>query len=216
MDISGFVKTVLEEVTMWNGGGGGGSGSGQLVGIAAANGLRFQNHLYGCLSVLEVFAEGEADISGDRGVLLIARDMSDVETRFDLIGDFSKAGCEFGFLTDTRGVFDAWSDKYRGAWLWAWKEIGWKKNLERVDEIERQLFVGISEQGLEFFQAAMATGELDSEMEKRALGLYEIKQRKRYEGQTRRRRGVTPLQRRRRFKKTRRVTFDLDSEEEEA
>jgi hypothetical protein len=58
MDISGFETIVFEEVRMWK-------GSGQAVGIVAANALRFQNHLYGCLSVLEMFAEGEADISGE-------------------------------------------------------------------------------------------------------------------------------------------------------
>jgi hypothetical protein len=205
MDISGFDTVVFEEVRMWK-------GNGQAVGIVAANALRFQNHLYGCLGVLEMFAEGEGDISGER--FLVAKDYSDNEIRFDLISDFGKAGCEFGFLTDARGVFDGWSDKYREAWLWAWREIGWKKNLETVDDLEKRLFAHISEVELEFFQAAMATGELEAEVEKRALGLYEIKQRKRYDGQTRRRRGITPIQRRRRFKKTRRhVTFDLDDGE---
>jgi hypothetical protein len=209
MDVSGFVTTVIEEVKMWNIGAGKVTSS---IGIAAANGLRFQNHLYGCLSILEMFAEEEADISSEK--ILIARDASDNEIKFDLISDFGKCGCEFGFLTDVRGIFDAWSDKYRAAWLWAWKEIGWKREIETVDEIERKLFEEISEIGLEYFQAAMASGELDQEMEKKALGLYEIKQRRRYEGQTRRRRGVTPIQRRRRFKKTRRhVTFDLEDEE---
>jgi hypothetical protein len=202
MDISGFEAIVFEEIKMWK-------GNGQAVGIVAANSLRFQNHLYGCLSILEMFAEGEADISGER--LLLAKDFSDNEVRFDLICDFGKAGCEFGFLTDARGVFDGWSDKYREAWLWIWRDIGWGKKLETVDEIEKRLFGFIGDIELEFFQAAMATGELETEMEKRALGLYEIKHRKRYEGQTRRRRAITPLQRRRRFKKTRRhVTFDLD------
>lgn len=206
MDISGFETTVFEEVKMWKGGG-------QPVGVVAANALRFQNHLYGCLSVLEMFAEGEADISGEK--MLIAKDFSDNEIRFDLISDFGKAGCEFGFLTDARGVFDGWSDKYREAWLWAWREIGWKRDLEMVDELEKRLFAHIGEVELEFFQAAMSTGELDSEMEKRALGLYEVKQRKRYDGQTRRRRGITPIQRRRRFKKTRRhVTFDVEEGDE--
>jgi len=203
MDISGFEAVVFEEVRMWR-------GSGQTVGIMAANALRFQNHLYGCLSVLEMFAEGEGDISGER--YLIAKDLSDNEIRFDLIADFGKAGCEFGFLTDARGVFDGWSDKYRDAWHWAWRGIGWKRNLESVDELEKRLFAFVSGVELEFFQAAMATGELEAEMEKRALGLYEVKVRRgRHEGQTRRRRGVTPIQRRRRFKKTRRhVTFDVD------
>lgn len=204
MDISGFEAIVFEEVRMWK-------GNGQAVGIVAANALRFQNHLYGCLSVLEMFAEGEGDISGER--MLVAKDFSENEIRFDLITDFGKAGCEFGFLIDARGVFDGWSDKYREAWLWAWREIGWKKSLDLVDELEKRLFAHVAEVELEFFQAAMATGELESEMEKRAIGLYEVKQRKKYDGQTRRRRGVTPIQRRRRFKKTRRhVTFDVDEE----
>ena len=61
----------------------------------------------------------------------------------------------------------------------------------------------------------MSTGVLEAEMDYRALGLYEVKNRKRYDGQTRRRRGVTPIQRRRRFKKTRRhVTFDVEEEED--
>lgn len=205
MDISGFETIVFEEIRMWK-------GSGQTVGIMAANALRFQNHLYGCLSVLEMFAEGEGDISGER--FLVAKDLSDNEIRFDLITDFGRAGCEFGFLTDARGVFDGWSDKYREAWHWAWRTIGWKRNLESVDELEKRLFAFVGEITLEFFQAAMATGELEAEMEKRALGLYEVKVRKVHEGHTRRRRGVTPIQRRRRFKKTRRhVTFDLEEDE---
>jgi hypothetical protein len=209
MDISGFEGIVFEEVRMWK-------GNSQAVGIVAANALRFQNHLYGCLSVLEMFAEGEADISGEAGRVLVAKDFSENEVRFDLITDFGKAGCDFGFLTDARGVFDGWSDKYREAWLWAWREIGWKRNLELVDELEKRLFEFIGEVEMEFFQAAMATGELEAEMEKRALGLYEVKQRKKYDGQTRRRRGVTPIQRRRRFKKTRRhVTFDIKEDGED-
>jgi hypothetical protein len=165
MDASGFESIILKEVILW----GGALGPQAVI----ANSLRFQNHIYGCMSILELLAEKTADLSGTTIITDI--------TTFDLSDNFKTVGCEFGFFQDARGVFEIWADDYKDAWIWAWTNI---RSLETVDKIEHDLFAHMQE--FEFFQAAMENGELNEEMENKALSLYEFKSRRRYSGNTRR------------------------------
>lgn len=104
MDCSEFQSIVLKEIEYW-----------QEQPLKSVQTLCFQNHLYGCISVLELIAEGEHDIEDN------------TIDNFHLHDLFSTIGIKFGFLNDNRSVFEGWSDIYREAWLWAWNTIGKEK-----------------------------------------------------------------------------------------
>jgi hypothetical protein len=199
MDISGFEISVAQEIRIWH----------DRPEQNDFNSLCFQNHLYGCFSVLEVLAEGGADLSGN----LYSSD----EMVFDLSANFEQVGATFGFLLSSNcniNYSSNCSSNYKTAWLWAWAEIGSKKKIETVDLLESSLFSTIST--FEYFKGALDDGSLPDELEAKALTL-EIKPvknsiRVRFTGLTRRvkgRRSITPIQSRRSFKKTRRQTHTL-------
>lgn len=199
MDISGFEISVAQEIRIWH----------DKPEQNDLNSLCFQNHLYGCFSVLEVLAEGGADLSGN----LYSSD----EIVFDLSANFEQVGATFGFLLSSNcniNYSSNYNSNYKTAWLWAWAEIGSKKKIETVDLLESSLFSTIST--FEYFKGALDDGSLPDELEAKALTL-EIKPvknsiRVRFTGLTRRvkgRRSITPIQSRRSFKKTRRQTHTL-------
>ncbi|WP_397536318.1 hypothetical protein [Roseateles sp.] len=108
--------------------------------------LRFQNHFYGCVAILEMLAEKElADTSGI---------------------EFKTVGVDFGFYENPALAFGEGVslDVYRHAWEWAWKHLS--GSMKDVDEIEELLLAKMkAADGLGFFTAALATGELDAGME---------------------------------------------------
>jgi hypothetical protein len=125
MDRAAFIATLTTEI------------SGNPVSVA------LQNHLYGCISLLELLAEGH---------------LSEVSA------DFSAVGAEYGFY-DGSGANYAGSEPYRAAWEWAWKEMGEGHDLEAVDAFEDEFLrtaLRIFGEG-SFFAKALAAGELSEE-----------------------------------------------------
>jgi hypothetical protein len=114
-------------------------------------GLALENHLYGCLSLWEQWAEGELALIDGKG----AWD----DTTFDIHKeeDWSQMGPTFGFVEDSPAYTG--SSAYRDAWRSVFTSVDWK-DLERVDAVEEPLFAQIGELGLMWLQAALPTGEL--------------------------------------------------------
>lgn len=125
MDRAAFIAALTTEI------------SGNPVSIA------LQNHLYGCISVVELLAEGH---------------LAEIPT------DFSAVGTEHGFY-DGSGTTYIGSEPYRAAWEWAWKGMGVGRDLEEVDAFEDEFLraaLRIFGEG-SFFAKALAAGELSEE-----------------------------------------------------
>lgn len=108
------------------------------------------NHFYGCVSVLEMLAQNEANLP--------------IGTPFEEIGQ------EYGFYkSETTTAYNA-SEPYRVSWLWIWNEFGVGQKLEDVDKLEDETFKIMTEAeeaaGMKFFKTALASQELAEEDEK--------------------------------------------------
>jgi hypothetical protein len=177
--------------------------------------LEFENHLYGCLCVLEILAEGGDDLSGGK-----------IQTGADLSANFSAIGPEFGFFHDERCLHEGWSNSYRDSWLWLWETVGRVgRDLSGVEMIESALIGQITDLSgslFRFFKVALQDGDIPAELYDECTGLVDSMKKpatKKLRGTefTRRvhgRRGITPMRKRvggagadavrRRFRKTRR------------
>ena len=130
MDISGIIQCVLDEFEACD---------------SLAMSVAFQNHLYGCFSVIEQHTEN--------GSVLL--DLSDSDP-------WTTLGINYGFLEDSRAVYTG-SDRYRsvmtGLLLTLWTD-------EQVEVIESPIFDSLKERDAKYFVAALedATEGLLSEM----------------------------------------------------
>ena len=208
MDVSGAIDIICNEIRTF------------VSPPSTLASLQFENHLYGCLSVLEMLAE---DVSG------IA----------DLSANFSGVGHEFGFFHDERSIHDGWSNLYRDTWLWIWQTVGReRRDMSGVEWIESALIgqindvsgvsagacTGISAGActstpFSFFKVALESGDIPDKLYDECTELMEsmkVPAKKRLRGTelTRRvhgRRAITPLRKRglsedvvcKRFRKTR-------------
>ncbi len=191
MDVSGFEECTLREIARYD-----------RMDISSEI-LRFQNHLYGCFSALELIAENNFDISG---FILGTGDDS-----FDLSGEFATIGLEFGFLCNEAAAMHSYSQEYNTAWKWAWMNIGTVDTLHIVDTIERSIFDAIGKSTIKFFTVALENVHLSDEYVAHAehilcntvthaqLTSHRCRHTRRVHG----RRSITPM-RRRRFHRTRR------------
>ena len=121
MDISGIVTVLLAE----------------LNGTAS---LPFENHFYGCITLLEQWAEGDADLSGS---LLSFKD----GTLFDISGSWASIGTSHGF-SDTTLPYEG-SSNYKNLWMsiFATKRV----ELTDLDAMEDTVFPEIVHHGAVFF-----------------------------------------------------------------
>lgn len=180
MDTSG-IAVILDEIRHWS------------KAPSQASVLRFQNHLYGCFSVLEILGEETAAV--ERNI-------------FDASFSFHTVGPMFGFIDDTRAEFSAWSTKYQNAWKDIWATLGSHQKLDEIDALERTVFNTVSDASncFQFFMYAADNGGLSDELaEKAAKLLEEKKMAHKFKG-TRRMKGkrtITPI--RKYFKKTRKA-----------
>lgn len=119
--------------------------------LQSHKGLALENHLYGCLSLWEQWAEGELTLIDGKGVW--------DGTSFDIQHeeDWGQMGPTFGFAEDSP-VYTG-STAYRDAWRAVFTSVEWK-DLDRVDAVEEPLFAQIGELGGMWLQAALPTGEL--------------------------------------------------------
>jgi len=128
MDISGFIVEVIKEIVV-----GSRSEYASLV---------FQNHLYGCWTVLEMLGENERDEQ-----LLADLQWADV--------------AKWGFMDMSGEEFVASGTRYREAWEWAWRVLGLGHRLEEIDWCESRVFESIDD--LMWFREAVQMGELSEE-----------------------------------------------------
>ena len=180
MDVSGAIDRICDEIRVF------------ATPPSKLASLQFENHLYGCLSVLEMLAE---DVSGIG----------------DLSANFSDVGHEYGFFHDERSVHDGWSNSYRDTWLWVWRTVGReRRDMSDVELIESALIgrindvSGISGTHFSFFKVALESGDIPDELYDECTALMEsmkapAKKRVRGTELTRRvhgRRAITPLRKR--------------------
>ena len=180
MDVSDAIHRICEEIRVF------------ATPPSKLASLQFENHLYGCLSVLEMLAEDASGIG-------------------DLSANFSGVGHEYGFFHDERSVHDGWSNSYRDTWLWVWRTVGCeRRDMSDVELIESALIrrindvSGISGTQFSFFKVALESGDIPDELYDECTALMETmkapaKKRARGTELTRRvhgRRAITPLRKR--------------------
>jgi len=127
MDCSGIVQTLLTEYD-----------SCETVAVSVA----FQNHLYGCLSVVEQ--------QTDEGEVLL--DLSGLNTEL-----WTTLGIEYGFLSDPRATYRG-SEQYKSRMLPLLNVVLPQADL---DQVEEALFARMRETDAKYFQAALISAELD-------------------------------------------------------
>lgn len=134
MDISGFLQ-ILETELQTN------------------KGLAFENHLYGCLSLWEQWAEGDLVLENGKGAWDASGEM------FDIASDdcWAEMGPTFGF-EETSPTYTG-SEAYRAAWHTVFTVDEWR-DVARVDAVEEVLFARAAELGAVWLVAALPTGEL--------------------------------------------------------
>ena len=130
IDISGTVQTLLAEYD-----------SCESVAVSVA----FQNHLYGCLSVVEQQTD-------EKEVLL---DLSGVDSAG--MNLWPTLGIEYGFLSDPRATYRG-SEAYKSTLLPLLSSVLLQTDL---DLLEEALFSRMKETDAKYFQAALLSAELD-------------------------------------------------------
>jgi len=163
MDLSGIRAALLNEYT-------------------ASKGLLFENHLYGCFTLLELQIDSSAS----------ALDCS-----------FNQIGVQHGFLKDPRAVFTG-SEAYRSLWT---PLLTSQQTDAFVDELEDGLFDYMRDISSAYFAPALDTGELPEAVLKEALtALTALIPKRRRLLHTRSRAPVTPIKKTKHLSKTRRQT----------
>jgi hypothetical protein len=123
MDISGTIQCVLDEFEACD---------------SEAMSIAFQNHLYGCFSIMEQHTEN--------GSVLL--DLSNIDQQTD---PWTTLGIEYGFLEDGRATYTG-SDRYRTGMtellLTLWAD-------EQLEELELSVFDGLRTIDAKYFIAAL-------------------------------------------------------------
>jgi hypothetical protein len=118
--------------------------------------LKVQNHIYGCFVLMEDIAEN-VTLDG----FVYKKDIT-----FDLDKQFSQIGIRYGFVMDTKLIFDTYLPEYKAAWLALFTEINTKRKVEEVDAIEDsviELIKNSVKPDMAFFINALKTGSLSQE-----------------------------------------------------
>ncbi len=184
MDLSGVIDRIRGEITTY------------VHAPSVVASLQFENHLYGCLTALEVLAEGADDLSGQV-----------IHSLDDLSANFGAVGHEFGFFHDERCVHGGWSNSYRNDWLWLLQTVGKeRRDLSAVEFVESALIATVTDASgaFRFFKVALQDGDIPDELYNECVGLIDsmkaaAKRKLRGTELTRRvhgRRAITPLRRR--------------------
>ena len=116
--------------------------------------LRVQNHIYGCFVLMEDFVE--------KSIQLNKNTFTSNQYTFDLDQQFGEIGIRYGFLMDTKLIFDSYLPEYKTTWLDLFAEIT-KKTLDDVDHIEDGVIDIIRtnvDPDIAFFLHALQTGSL--------------------------------------------------------
>ena len=138
----------------------------QLKDLSSLNSLKVQNHLYGCFILMEDIAQNLIDVSGNI--------ITNSKYSFDFDKQFSEIGIRYGFVMDTKLIFNDFNKEYKDTWIQYFKDIDLEKNIETVDMIEDSLIEVIqesirAEDG--FFLNAINTGSLSQDWIDKVLKL---------------------------------------------
>jgi hypothetical protein len=149
---------------------------------STSKGLLFENHLYGCFTLLEQQIDSSAT----------ALDCS-----------FSHIGVQHGFLKDSRAVYTG-SEPYQSLWI---PLLTSQQTDAFVDELEDSLFDYMRDISSAYFAPALDTGELPEPLLKEALtaltALTTVPKRRRLL-HTKSKAPVTPIKKTKHLSKTRR------------
>jgi hypothetical protein len=150
---------------------------------ALSKGLLFENHVYGCFTMLEhcIDSSGFFDCS------------------------FNQIGVNHGFFKDSRAVFTG-SDAYQSLWPTL---LSSSQTDAFVDQLEDTIFDFMKDISSVYFTAALETGELPEPLHKEALSFVSslnpvIAPKRRRLLHTRSRASVTPIKKTKHLSKTRR------------
>jgi len=127
--------------------------------------LQVQNHIYGCFVLMEDIAESS---------ILDNYVLKEENYSFNLDTQFSQIGIRYGFLMDTKLIFESFLPEYKSAWLALFIEVNKKKSLENVDKIEDIVIEIIKTNVLNemaFFSQALSSGSLSKEWMDKAITL---------------------------------------------
>jgi len=145
---------------------------------AFSKGLLFENHLYGCFTVLEQYL----DVSG-----------------YTLDCSFNQIGLTHGFLKDPRTLY-AGSEGYQGVWNTIFARTDISEGF--VDSLEDCIFDSMKDVSAVYFVAALDSGELPEALLKGIEEAFVTKRRRL--PKTRSKRALTPMQKPKGLSKTRR------------
>uniref|UniRef100_A0A6C0AP81 Uncharacterized protein n=1 Tax=viral metagenome TaxID=1070528 RepID=A0A6C0AP81_9ZZZZ len=120
--------------------------------------VAFQNHLYGCFSIIEQHTEN-GSVLLDLSNTDLSKDLSQTDQQTD---PWTTLGIEYGFLEDSRAIYTG-SDRYRSVMtellLTLWTD-------EQVEALELSVFEALKQRDAKYFVAALedATEGLMEEM----------------------------------------------------
>jgi len=119
--------------------------------------LQVQNHIYGCFILME-------DIVGKQNKLQ-EYNYTNGNYTFNIDEQFSEIGIRYGFLMDTKLIFDSYLPEYKATWLEIYKGLE-QKTIEDSDRMEDDIIDLIKNTvapEMAFFLHALQTGSLPQE-----------------------------------------------------
>jgi hypothetical protein len=146
--------------------------------VTGLQSLQVQNHIYGCFVVMEDLAEKTPEKSPEKSSekeekaeeLCLKED----NYTFSVDKQFSEIGIRYGFLMDTKLIFDSFLPEYKTAWLDIFTMVHDKKAMEDVDSIEDAVIELIRTNVLSemaFFLQSLGTGSLSKQWLNKAIVL---------------------------------------------
>jgi hypothetical protein len=175
--------------------------------ISDSSGI-FQNHLFGCLSILEYIDDGNAMLDGTR--IHLCENSIELKESFDLSSEFHLIGSKFGFWDGGEELSTYLDDNYRAHWISLYslfQDLSDACGL--VEDFEEQCYNLLLEKlGKKSpFIIFIEGGTIESAVVATKTDVIESKKISKVHSNlnrtARRRRGVTPIFKRKGFNKTR-------------
>ena len=143
MDVSGALHVLLRE-------------------YETSKGLFFENHVYGCISLLEQWIEGSLDLSGSHVTFQEGSPPFDLETQWDQIGS------HHGFYRPlvAEAPYEG-SPEYKAFWVSLFR--GPVLTEPVLDVFEEAVWKAYKQIGAVYFCGALATGDLTPELLEKGL-----------------------------------------------
>lgn len=119
--------------------------------------LQVQNHIYGCFILME-------DIAGKPNALQ-GYNYVNANYTFNIDEQFEEIGIRYGFLMDTKLIYESYPPEYKAAWLEIYKGLGQKtiEDSDRIEDVIIELIKTSVAPEMAFFLHAINTGSLPQE-----------------------------------------------------